>query len=102
MQTVQAIEKRKGAHNLALVCFLLLNLADSIITFWALAMGLMELNWYRFLLDAMPVWAVLSLKFGLAGLFAFLVHRYKRVLFKPLNVGLGLIVAFNLLSILIT
>lgn len=74
MQTVQAIEKRKGAHNLALVCFLLLNLADSIITWWALAMGLMELNWYRFLLDAMPVWAVLWLKLGLAGLFAFLVQ----------------------------
>jgi len=100
MQTVHAVGREKGAHNLALVCFLLLNLADSITTWRALTMGLTELNWYRFLLNTMPVWAMLLLKLGLAGLFAFLVHRYKATLFKPLNIGLGCIVAFNLLSIL--
>jgi len=44
----------------------------------------------------MPVWGVLSIKLALAGLFAFLVYKYRKSLFKPLNVGMGLVVGVNL------
>jgi len=76
--------------------FLGLNVADSFLTWRVLSMGGIELNWYKFLMDVMPVWGVLSIKLALAGLFAFLVYKYRRSLFRPLNIGLGLIVAFNL------
>ncbi len=77
-----------------------LNIADSLVTWKVLSMGGVELNWYKVLLDVMPVWGVMAIKLALAGLFAFLVYRYRRSLFKPLNIGLGLIVAFNLFWLL--
>ena len=79
-----------------MACFLGLNIADSLITWKVLSMGGVELNWYKVLLDVMPMWGMLAIKMGLAGLCTFLVYRYRRSLFKPLNIGLGLIVAFNL------
>ena len=79
-----------------MIAFLGLNIADSIITWRGLAMGADEFNWYRLLLGSMPLWAILAIKLLLAGLCAFLIYRYRRKLFKPLNIGMGLVVAFNL------
>ena len=98
MQKAITIERRES--NLGLFCFLGLNIADCAITWWALSMGGIELNWYKYVLGTMPVWGMLSVKMALVGLVAFLVYKYKRKLFKPLDIGMGLIVAFNLSMIL--
>ena len=92
---------RSQPNHLGLFCFLGLNIADSVITWQSLSMGASELNWYKFLLSAMPVWSVLVLKMIIVGLVAFLVCRYRKSLLNPLNVGMSLVVAFNLLPIII-
>ena len=93
---------RSKPINLGLLCFLGLNIADTIITWWGLSMGSLEANWYKFLLSSMPVWSVLVFKMALVGLFAFLIYRYRGSLFKFLNIGMTLIVIFNLFSLVIT
>jgi uncharacterized iron-regulated membrane protein len=76
--------------------FLGLNLLDSVVTWFGIKTGVAtEANWFGLL--SLPLWATLSIKLALAGLIGFVVYKYRRKLFKPLNVGLGLVVAFNLL-----
>ena len=91
------VEKRV---NLGLVIFLGLNVADCVVTYIVLSMGGVENSWYKFILGSVPVWGMLLLKMLLVGLIAMVVYRYKKKLFKPLNVGMGLIVAANLLPII--
>jgi len=80
-----------------LLIFLGLNIADALITAYALSHGFLEGNWYGYLLGFMPIWGVMLLKTGLACLVAYLIYRFRQTLFKPLNIGMGGIVAFNVL-----
>lgn len=98
MQKVITVERRES--NLGLFCFFGLNIADCAITWWALSMGGIELNWYKYVLGAMPIWGMLMVKMALVGLIALIVSKHMRRLFKPLNIGMGLIVVFNLLMVL--
>lgn len=95
-------EGRSRITILGLFSFLGLNIADSIITWQGLSMGALEVNWYNFLLGTIPVWAVLAVKMIIVGLIAFLIYKYKKSLFKFLNIGMTLIVVFNLFSLIIT
>ena len=79
-----------------MIAFMCLNVADSLLTWRVLNIGGIEGNWYWLLLRSMPVWLLLLSKIALAVLFAFLVYKFRKLLFKPLNIGMGLIVAFNL------
>ena len=99
---MEAIKTRTLLSNLGLFCFLGLNIIDSIITWQGLSIGASEVNWYNLLFSVMPVQFVLILKMAIAGLFAFLIFRYRKSLFKFLNVGMALIVVFNLFSLIIT
>lgn len=76
--------------------FLGLNVADSIVTWFALQNGALEANWFRYLFGVMPIWSVLLLKMALAGACAVVVYRCRRTLFRPLNAGMTLVVGFNL------
>ena len=82
-----------------MACFLSLSAVDSILTWGVLSIGGTEANWYGLLLGGLPVWAILAIKTVLAGLFAFLIYKYRRRLFKSLNIGMGLVVAFNLFTL---
>lgn len=93
---------RSKPNHLRLSCFLALNIADSMITWQGVSMGASEVNWYNFLLGAMPIWAVLVIKMAIAGLLGFLVYRHRESLFKFLNLGMTLIVVFNLISLIVT
>lgn len=84
-------------RNIAgLVCFLALNVADCVLTWWLLSLGGTELNWYGMLLQSMPTWAVLALKMTIVVGIAALVYKYRRHLFKYLNIGMGIIVTINI------
>jgi len=82
-----------------LLIFFLLNAVDCVVTWWCLSQGAGEANWYMVMLCSMPVWAMLSLKIGIVGLVALLIQRYRKSLFKPLCIGMGLVVAFNLVNV---
>lgn len=99
---MEAIKTRNLLSTLGLFCFLGLNIIDSIITWQGLSIGALEVNWYAFLFNAIPVQFVLILKMAIAGLFAFLIFRYRKSLFKFLNVGMALIVVFNIISLIVT
>ena len=79
-----------------MIAFMCLNVADSLLTWRVLNMGGIEVNWYGLLLGPMSLWLLLLSKIALAVLFALLVYKFRKSLFKPLNIGMGLIVAFNL------
>ena len=79
-----------------MIAFMGLNVADCLLTWRVLNMGGIEGNWYWVLLGSMPLWLILLSKIALAILFAFLIYKFRKSLFKPLNIGMGLIVAFNL------
>ncbi len=78
--------------------FLGLNLMDAMITLALINMSIsMEANWYGFLPDKIPFWLAMILKVALAGLLSYvLVKNGKHRLFKPLNIGMLAIVAFNI------
>ena len=84
-----------------LLCFLALNVADCILTWWAISIGGIEANWYRFLFSSAQIWAVLSLKMCIVGLFALSIceHKNKKFLFRLLNIGMGLVVAVNFIPV---
>ena len=96
---MEAIKSRP--NHLGLYCFLALNTADSVITWAGLSLGAIEVNWYSFLFNAMPIWAALILKMAITGLVAFLVYRHRQSLFKFLNAGMALVVTFNVISFII-
>ena len=85
-----------------LLCFLALNVADCILTWWAVLMGGTDMNWYRFLFSSVPIWSVLCLKMCMVGLFVILVYEHKngKFLFRFLNIGMGLVVAFNFIPVI--
>lgn len=85
-----------------MVIFIGLNLLDGFLTWLALGLGMLEINWYRYLFELYPVVVTLGFKFLLAGICCFLVYRHKRSLFRPLNVGMGVVVGVNLVGILVT
>ena len=90
---MEAIVERKPS-KVGLLCFLALNIVDSVMTWWLLSLGGTEGNWYH-LWSLVPIWAVLILKMSLVGGIAILVYKYRRPLFRLLNVGMGLVVAIN-------
>jgi hypothetical protein len=92
---MEAIIERKPS-KIGLVCFLALNMVDSIMTWWLLSLGGTEGNWYH-LWSLVPVWAVLTLKMSLAVGIAILVYKYRSRLFRFLNIGMSLIVAINIM-----
>jgi len=89
------MEALRERINHDMVLFMGLNVADSAITYFVLNMGGIELNWYRYALEVMPVWAMLTMKMLLAAMVALLVWKWRAKLFRPLNIGMALIVAFN-------
>ena len=85
--------------SFGLWCFLALNVVDCVMTCWLVSNGGVEGNWYRIVFSAMPIWAGILLKMGIVGVIAYWVFRYRRGLFKLLNVGMGIIVMLNMISI---
>lgn len=84
---------RKEA-NWPLACFIGLNIADCLITWQVISLGGNEINWFGVLF--MPVWGMLLLKMGIAAIVAAWIYRNRRRWFNLLNIGMGLIVAYNL------
>lgn len=92
---MEAVKKLEA--NRDIVCFLGLNIADCLITWYILSIGGSEANW----LGIMPIGAALTIKMALATLFAFWIYKYKRRLLKFLNIGLGLIVGYGLVVLIL-
>ena len=90
---MEAIVERKPSKA-GLLCFLALNIVDSVMTWWLLSLGGIEGNWYH-LWSLVPVWGILILKMSIAGGVAILVYKYRRYLFRFLNIGMSLVVAIN-------
>jgi len=93
---MEAIVERKPI-SIGLLCFLALNIADSIMTWWLLSLGGTEGNWYQLLMGSVPIWAILALKMSIAVGIAILVYKYRRRLFRFLNIGMSLVVAINIM-----
>jgi hypothetical protein len=96
---MEAIVERKQG-NIGLLSFLSLNIADSIMTWWLLSLGGTEGNWYQLLVGTVPAWAILTLKMSLAVGIAILVYKYRRHLFRLLNIGMGLVAAINIMPVI--
>lgn len=93
---MEAIVERKPT-NTELLCFLALNITDSIMTWCLLSLGGTEGNWYQLLLGSVPTWVLLILKMSIAVGIAILVYKYRRHLFRFLNIGMSLVVAINIM-----
>ena len=85
---------------IGLSVFLILNLADCLMTWYLIYIGGSEGNWYSKLLGVMPVEVVLALKMGIALSIALLVYRYRSRLFKFLNLGMGVVVGINAIPLM--
>ena len=82
-----------------MLTFLGLNLVDSLLTVYAFGLGGVELNWYRMLMETIPVWQVMMAKMILAGLCAYFVYRFRPNLFRTLNIGMLVVVVINTITL---